>query len=64
MKIFRDLLPLMTRLKFTIKWTWQGGDIVVWDNRCSMLAATLFDNENPACEMWRLTLLDSGRETA
>jgi len=54
----------MTRLKFTIKWTWQEGDIVVWVNRCSMLAATLFDNENQACEMWRLTLLDSGREKA
>ena len=63
-KILRDLLPFMTSPEFTIKWTWQEGDIVVWDNRCTMHAATGFDDGNHVREMWRLTLLDSDREAA
>ena len=54
----------MTSPEFTIKWTWQEGDIVVWDNRCTMHAATGFDDGNHVREMWRLTLLDSDREAA
>lgn len=58
-KILRDLLPFMTAPDFTVKWTWQEGDIVVWDNRCTMHAATGFDDKNYIREMWRLTLLQS-----
>ena len=59
MKILRDLLPFMTAPDFTVKWTWQEGDIVVWDNRCTMHVATGFDDKNYIREMWRLTLLQS-----
>ncbi|MCH9670199.1 MAG: TauD/TfdA family dioxygenase, partial [Gammaproteobacteria bacterium] len=31
--ILRDLLPHITGPEFTVKWRWQPGDIVVWDNR-------------------------------
>ena len=55
-KILRDLLPFMTSPEFTVKWTWQEGDIVVWDNRCTMHAATGFDDKSHVREMWRLTL--------
>ena len=58
-KTLRDLLPFMTGPEFTVKWNWQEGDIVVWDNRCTMHAATGFDNKNYIREMWRLTLLQS-----
>ena len=58
-KILRDLLPYMTGPDFTVKWNWQEGDIVVWDNRCTMHAATGFDDKNYIREMWRLTLLQS-----
>ena len=58
-KTLRDLLPFMTGPDFTVKWNWQEGDIVVWDNRCTMHAATGFDNKNYIREMWRLTLLQS-----
>jgi len=49
----------MTAPDFTVKWTWQEGDIVVWDNRCTMHAATGFDDKNYIREMWRLTLLQN-----
>ena len=56
--ILRDLLPYITGPAFTVKWRWQSGDIVAWDNRCTMHAATGFAYDQYAREMWRLTLLD------
>lgn len=56
--LLRDLLPFLTGPEFTIRWRWQPGDIVAWDNRCTMHAATGFDPEQHFREMWRLTLLD------
>lgn len=55
----RDLLPQITGPEFTVRWRWQPGDIVVWDNRCTMHAAAGFDHERHEREMWRLTLLDA-----
>jgi taurine dioxygenase len=61
--IFRDLLPHITGPSFTVKWSWQAGDIVVWDNRSTLHAATGFDYERNTREMWRLTLLDNDQIT-
>lgn len=57
--ILRDLLPHITGPDFTVKWSWRPGDIVAWDNRCTMHAATGFEYDRYAREMWRLTLLDA-----
>ena len=56
--ILRDLLPQLTKPKYTIRWKWKSGDIVIWDNRCTIHAATGFDNEKYSREMWLLTLLE------
>jgi len=56
--ILRELLPYITGPSFTVKWSWQPGDIVAWDNRCTMHAATGFEYDRYAREMWRLTLLE------
>ena len=56
--ILRDLLPFLTGPEFTVKWQWQPGDVVVWDNRCTVHAATGYDYEKYQREMWRLTLLE------
>lgn len=32
------------------------GDLVVWDNRCTLHCATGFDRERYTREMWRTTL--------
>ncbi|MEX2616824.1 MAG: TauD/TfdA family dioxygenase [Alphaproteobacteria bacterium] len=57
--IWRDMLPTVTGPDFTVKWQWRAGDIVVWDNRCTIHSATGFDFERYEREMWRLTLLDA-----
>ena len=62
--ILRDLLPYITGPVLTVQWTWQPGDIVAWDNRCTMHAATGFDYDRYDREMWRLTLLDSAEAEA
>ena len=56
--VLRDLLPHITSPPFTVRWQWESGDIVVWDNRCTMHSASGFDAEHHTREMWRLTLLD------
>ena len=56
--IWRDLLPYVTGPKYTVRWRWQAGDVVVWDNRCTIHSATGYDSERYSREMWRLTLLD------
>lgn len=57
--ILRNLLPHITGPKYTVRWKWEAGDIVIWDNRCTIHAATGFDNEKYSREMWRLTLLEN-----
>ena len=56
--ILRELLPYITGPEFTVKWSWRPGDIVAWDNRCTLHAATGFPHERYTREMWRLTLLE------
>ncbi len=56
-QILRRLLPRITGPEYTVKWAWQPGDIVSWDNRCTIHSATGYDYEKYSREMWRLTLL-------
>lgn len=60
--ILRDLLPHLTGPAFTVAWRWRPGDIVVWDNRCTIHAATGYDEEREEREMWRVTLLERDGE--
>ena len=63
--ILRNLLPYLTGPDFTVMWEWQPGDIVVWDNRSTIHAATGFEYQKFDREMWRLTLnQDKGRIAA
>eukprot|EP00933_Yihiella_yeosuensis_P052382 TRINITY_DN50445_c0_g1_i1.p1 TRINITY_DN50445_c0_g1~~TRINITY_DN50445_c0_g1_i1.p1 ORF type:complete len:355 (-),score=53.11 TRINITY_DN50445_c0_g1_i1:44-1108(-) len=55
-KEWRSLLPFVTSEKFAIKWQWQPGDVVIWDNRCTIHCATGFDHDRYEREMWRTTL--------
>ena len=61
-RIWRDMLPDVTLPDLTVRFQWQPGDIVVWDNRCTLHAPTGFDHERCTREMWRLTILDNRNE--
>ncbi len=62
--IWREMLPFVTGPEFTVRWRWRPGDIVAWDNRCTIHAATGYDYSGEAREMWRLTLLDRSQAMA
>jgi len=57
--ILKDLLPFVTSPEFTVKWTWKAGDVVIWDNRCTIHTGTGFDHVNQTREMWRTILLNN-----
>ncbi|GAA5233780.1 TauD/TfdA family dioxygenase [Verticiella sediminum] len=56
-----EALPLIERLvefgtqeQFVYRHRWQVGDILVWDNRCTLHTGTLFDDTRYVREMHRL----------
>jgi len=51
-----ELMTHMTRPDFVYVHEWTRGDLVVWDNRCLVHAATWFDAETEARLMWRTTV--------
>jgi taurine dioxygenase len=50
------LMSHLTRPEFVYIHEWTRGDLVVWDNRCLVHAATWFDAEREARVMWRTTV--------
>jgi len=58
--VFENLkkyLPTFTDpQKYSLAHQWQPGDLLIWDNRCTIHAATGFDANNYTREMWRVTI--------
>ena len=51
-----ELMSHLTRPEFIYVHEWTPGDILVWDNRCLVHAATWFDAEREGRLMWRTTV--------
>ena len=54
--LLRRLMAHLTHPDFVYIHAWDPGDLVVWDNRCLVHAATWFDAEKEARVMWRTTV--------
>lgn len=50
------LMTHMTQPRFVYAHEWTRGDLVIWDNRCLVHAATWFDADHEARVMWRTTV--------
>jgi taurine dioxygenase len=50
------LMSHLTRPEFIYVHEWTRGDLIVWDNRCLVHAATWFDAEKEGRVMWRTTV--------
>lgn len=50
------LMSHLTRPEFIYVHEWTVGDLIVWDNRCLVHAATWFDAAKEARVMWRTTV--------
>jgi taurine dioxygenase len=55
-KLLQALMAHATQPRFVYVHEWTRGDVLVWDNRCLLHAATWFDAERIARVMWRTTV--------
>ena len=54
--LLRELRHFATMPRFVYAHEWRTGDLVFWDNRCSLHSATLFDTEKHRRLAWRTTV--------
>ncbi|HZM46803.1 MAG TPA: TauD/TfdA family dioxygenase [Burkholderiales bacterium] len=59
--LLRDLTEHATQRQFVYRHAWRVGDLVIWDNRCTMHRATPFDDGAYKRELRRVTTLDIER---
>ena len=62
--LLRDLTEHATQRQFVYRHTWRVGDLVIWDNRCTMHRATPFEDDRYKRELRRVTTLDIDRAVA
>ena len=55
-RLLDELMAHYTRPEFVYVHEWTAGDLVVWDNRCTVHAATWFDGAAEQRMMWRTTV--------
>jgi taurine dioxygenase len=52
--LVQELVDFTTQDKFVFRHKWQVGDILMWDNRCTLHTGTLYDDQKYIREMHRL----------
>ena len=52
--LVQDLVDFATQERFVYRHKWRVGDILMWDNRCTLHTGTLFDDTKYIREMHRL----------
>ncbi len=57
--LLRDLSEFATQPQFVVRVGWAPGDLVVWDNRCTMHRATEFDDIAYRRDMRRTTVKEA-----
>jgi taurine dioxygenase len=54
LKLVDDLVEYVTQDQFIYRHKWKAGDILMWDNRCTLHTGTLYDDKKYVREMHRL----------
>jgi taurine dioxygenase len=49
-----ELVAFCTQERFVHRHRWQVGDVLMWDNRCTLHTGTLYDDKRYQREMYRL----------
>lgn len=63
-RLLDELIEFATQPQFVHTHQWQVGDLLVWDNRCTMHRATPFDDTRYPRDMRRTTVIDGTLPTA
>ena len=59
MALIRELTELATQREFVYSHSWTVGDLVVWDNRCTMHRGRRYEDKTYPRDLRRVTLKDS-----
>jgi alpha-ketoglutarate-dependent 2,4-dichlorophenoxyacetate dioxygenase len=62
--LLRELADFATQAQFVLRVVWGVGDLVIWDNRCTMHRATDFDDVSLRRDMRRTTVYEEARAPA
>ena len=57
--LLKDLIDFSTQPRFVYQHRWRGGDLVAWDDRCTLHRARLYDDTRHRRDMRRTTVADS-----
>ncbi|MDB5685056.1 MAG: hypothetical protein JWM75_2754 [Sphingomonas bacterium] len=57
--LLRELIDFATQPQFVIRHSWSVGDLVVWDNLCTMHRGSDYDDRNERRDMRRTTVMAS-----
>jgi alpha-ketoglutarate-dependent 2,4-dichlorophenoxyacetate dioxygenase len=57
-----ELMEFATQPQFVYRHKWQVGDLVIWDDRCTMHRATPFAVTEHVRDMRRTTIIDKAQE--
>jgi len=52
--LLAELFAFATQDRFVYRHKWRVGDVLVWDNRCTLHTGTLFDDKRYIREMHRM----------
>lgn len=55
-----ELIAFATQPKFVYAHKWRVGDLVIWDNRCTLHRATPYESQTHARDLRRTTIIDGG----
>jgi alpha-ketoglutarate-dependent 2,4-dichlorophenoxyacetate dioxygenase len=62
--LLKELMAFATRPEFVFAHRWRLGDVVVWDNLCTMHRATEFDDQSHRRDMRRTTMRETDPNAA
>jgi alpha-ketoglutarate-dependent 2,4-dichlorophenoxyacetate dioxygenase len=57
--LLRELIEFATQPRFVYRHAWRLGELVIWDNRCTMHRATPFPATGHVRDMRRTTVIDT-----
>jgi len=60
--LLAELIEFATQPRFVYRHQWQPGDLVIWDNRCTMHRATPFAATGHVRDMRRTTVIDTAAQ--
>ncbi len=60
--LLQELIDFATQPRFVYSHQWQVGDLVIWDNRCTMHRATPYEATDHVRDLRRTTIVDASAE--